>query len=154
MNALQEQAKQALLGAWTLVEWSEQRPDGRKTFPLGEDAVGQLMYSADGHIAAQLARRTRRSFPASDWRQAGEHDAARAFKEYFGYFGRFSIDSEREVVTHHIEGSWFPNLQGGDQERHYRFENELLVLDANTDWGKVRIVWRKAEASPEAAARI
>ena len=87
--------------------------------------------------------RGRRKFPSGDWRQAGEKDGARAFKEYFGYFGTFSIDTERQVVTHHVEGSWFPNLEGSDQERHYRFENDLLVLDAHTDWGKVRIVWRK-----------
>ena len=37
-----------LVGAWTLVEWSERRPDGGKAFPLGADAIGQIIYSADG----------------------------------------------------------------------------------------------------------
>jgi hypothetical protein len=138
--------KERLIGAWTLVEWSERQPGGSRAFPLGEDAIGQIVYTADGHVAAQLARRDRRdrrSFPSKDWREAGKEDAARAFKEYFGYFGTFSIDTDRQVVTHHVEGSWFPNLEADDQERHYRFENSLLVLDADTDWGKVRIVWRK-----------
>ena len=143
MNTDISKIEKRLLGAWTLVEWSEQPPGRPKTFPLGENALGQIVYSADGHVAAQLARRGRRKFQSGDWRQAGEKDGARAFKEYFGYFGAFSIDTERQVVTHHVEGSWFPNLEGSDQERHYRFENDLLVLDAHTDWGKVRIVWRK-----------
>ncbi|CDN57902.1 Hypothetical protein RG1141_PA10700 (plasmid) [Neorhizobium galegae bv. officinalis bv. officinalis str. HAMBI 1141] len=97
-------------------------------------------------MAAQLARHGRRTFPSGDWRAASTEDGARAFKEYFGYFGTFSIDTERRTVTHHIEGAWFPNLEGGDQKRHYRFESDLLVLDADTDWGRVRIVWRKAGA--------
>ena len=143
MNTDTFEIEKRLVGAWTLVEWSEQPPDGPKRFPLGEDAVGQIVYSAEGHVAAQLVRKGRRNFPSGDWRQAGEEDAARAFKEYFGYFGTFSIDAERQVVTHHVEGSWFPNLEGSDQERHYRFEDDLLALDADTDWGKVRIVWRK-----------
>jgi hypothetical protein len=144
MNAAVSEMQERLVGAWTLVEWSEQRPGGAKAFPLGEDAGGQIIYTADGHVAAQLVRHERRSFSSADWREASEKDAARAFKEYFGYFGTYSIDAERHVVTHHVEGSWFPNLEGKDQERHYRFENDLLVLDADTDWGKVRIVWRKA----------
>ncbi|WP_292321921.1 lipocalin-like domain-containing protein [Mesorhizobium sp.] len=135
-----------LLGAWTLIEWSELQPGKPKAFPLGEDAIGHI-YTADGHVAAQLARCERRAFPSEDWRDAGKDDAAHAFKDYFGYFGIFSIDTERQIVTHHVEGSWFPNLEGKDQERHYRFENGLLVLDADTDWGTVRIVWRKVLAS-------
>jgi len=138
------EAEKRLLGAWTLVEWSEQQSAGHKAFPLGEDAIGQLVYTADGHVAAQLARHGRRSFSSPDWSKAGEEDAARAFKEYFGYFGTFSIDIKRQVVTHHVNGSWFPNLEGQDQERRYRFEDGLLILDADTDWGKVRIVWRKS----------
>jgi hypothetical protein len=115
MNATKSKIEDRLLGAWTLVEWSEQRPSGSKAFPLGEDAIGQIVYTADGHVAAQLARRGRRSFPSADWRDAGEEDDARAFKEYFGYFGTSSINAEQHVVTHHIDGSWFPNLEGGDQ---------------------------------------
>lgn len=150
MNAMTSKVKERLLGAWTLVEWSEQRSGGSKAYPLGEDAIGQIVYTEDGHVAAQLARPARRSFPSADWREAEEEDAARAFKEYFGYFGTFTIDTESQVVTHHVEGSWFPNLAGSDQERHYRFENDLLVLDADTDWGKVRIVWRKAQSASKA----
>jgi hypothetical protein len=145
MNATISEVEERLLGAWALVEWSEQQAGGHTAFPLGEDAIGQIVYTADGHVAAQLARRGRRSFPSEDWREASDEDAAQAFKDYFGYFGTFSIDTERQVVMHHVEGSWFPNLEGGDQERRYRFENGLLVLDADTDWGKVRIVWQRAE---------
>lgn len=152
MNIAISSIKERLLGAWTLVEWSEQPPDGPKAFPLGEDAIGQLVYTADGHVAAQLARHGRRPFLSADWREADREDAARAFKEYFGYFGTFSIDAERHVVTHHVQGSWFPNLEGRDQERRYRFEKDLLILDADTDWGKVRIVWRKAQPYPDALA--
>jgi mxaD protein len=149
MNTASPTIKERLLGAWTLVEWSEQQADKSKVFPLGDDAIGQIIYTADGYVAAQLARGGRRSFPSRDWRDAGQDDAARAFKDYFGYFGTFSIDTERQVVTHHVEGSWFPNLEGSDQERHYRFENDQLVLDADTDWGTVKIVWRKAPATRE-----
>jgi hypothetical protein len=72
VNQRARTTEQQLLGSWTLIEWSEEKSGGSKAFPLGEDAVGQII-------------------------------------------------------------------------RHYRFEDELLVLDADTDWGRVRIVWRKAK---------
>jgi hypothetical protein len=48
--------------------------------------------------------------------------------------------------VHHIEGSWFPNLIGTDQVRYFRFEGDQIVLDADTEWGQVRIVWEKKRA--------
>lgn len=135
-----------LLGAWRLVEWFERRPNGGKAFPLGPDAIGQIIYSADGHVAAQLARRDVRPFASGDWREARDEEASHAFKNYFGYFGTFTIDVASSSVIHHVEGAWFPNLYGVDQARRFRIDGDLLHLDADTDWGQVVIIWKRAEA--------
>ena len=132
-----------LIGAWALVSWYEIAPDGHIGYPLGEDSVGQIVYSADGHVAAQIARRNPRRFPEDDPRKASDADSAAAWKDYFGYFGRYSVDLEQETVTHHIEGAWFPNLVGTRQVRHYRFEGAQLILDADTAWGRVRVIWSR-----------
>jgi Lipocalin-like domain len=68
--------------------------------------------------------------------------------EYFGYFGVYEVDLRRQSVIHHVKGSWFPNVGGGDQFRHFRLEGDLLVLDADTGWGKVRIVWARPRVKP------
>lgn len=70
-----------LVATWELVEWSVILPDGSKVFPLGEHAVGQIVYTEDGHVAAQLVAIERRRFDADDWREASKEEAARAFKE-------------------------------------------------------------------------
>jgi hypothetical protein len=67
-----------------------------------------------------------------------------AWKGYFGYFGTYSVDSGERSVTHRIEGAWFPNLVGTDQVRRYRFEDMRLILDADTAWGHVRIIWERS----------
>jgi hypothetical protein len=131
-------------GAWALKEWSEVRKDGSKTYPLGDHAIGQLIYTADGHMAAQLVAVGRTRFKSDDWREASEEEGAGAFKEYFGYFGTFSLDLARHAVIHHVKGAWFPNVEASDQLRVFRFEKGELVLDADTSWGKVRIVWVRA----------
>jgi hypothetical protein len=52
----------------------------------------------------------------------------------------------RNAVVHHVVGAWFPNVERSDQARIFKFEDDRLVLDADTKWGKVRIAWRRATA--------
>ncbi|MGB7764292.1 MAG: lipocalin-like domain-containing protein, partial [Candidatus Acidiferrales bacterium] len=40
-----------------------------------------------------------------DSREATAEERARAWLDYFGYFGSYSIDAEKNAVTHHVEGS-------------------------------------------------
>ena len=139
-----ETAVDWLIGAWDLISWYETKPNGDIEYPLGEDALGKLIYSADGHVSAQLVRRNLDRFGNDDWRRASEDESAAAWKGYFGYFGTYSVDLERRSVIHHIEGAWFPNLVGTNQVRRYRFEDSRLTLDAETAWGRVRIIWERS----------
>lgn len=132
-----------LIGAWRLVALREISANGKVVYPLGEDARGQIMYSADGRMSAQLTRAGAQKFANDDSREATPEERARAWLDYFGYFGTYSIDAEKNTVTHHVEGSSFPNLKGSKQIRFYRFEGERLVLDADAAWGKVQAVWER-----------
>jgi hypothetical protein len=133
-----------LIGAWDLVSWSEIKSDGN-TDPSPGD-IGKLIYTAEGYVSAQIVRRDLDHFQYDDWRRASEAEIATAWKGYFGYFGTYSVDAARQVITHHIEGASFPNLVGTNQVRHYRFEDSRLILDADTAWGRVRAIWERAAA--------
>jgi hypothetical protein len=133
----------SLLGSWRLVSWEERDNSGRISYPLGARAIGQIMYTSDGRMSAQLMRPDSPRFASEDWRRATPDEKSTAWGDYFGYFGTFSIDHHERSVIHHIEGSWFPNLLGTDQRRHFQFDGDRLILDADTEWGKVHIVWEK-----------
>jgi Lipocalin-like domain len=132
-----------LFGTWRLISWEERKAGLEVSYPLGADAVGQISYDPAGRMSAQLMRSNQPSFASEDWREAKAEEKAAAWSNYFGYFGTYTIDEQASTVVHHIEGSWFPNLMGTDQIRHFRFEGERIILDADTEWGKVRIVWEK-----------
>jgi hypothetical protein len=138
-----DQVRAELLGAWRLVTWQSIADDGTTSYPLGDDAIGQLMYDDADRVSAQLVRVNQRRFASDDWRQASAEEMCAAWPGYFGYFGTFTVDAEAAAVTHHIDAGWFPNLAGTEQERRYRFEGGQLVLNAGTTWGQVRIVWEK-----------
>ena len=131
------------VGSWRLLTWEERDDSGRVSYPLGPHAIGQIMYTPDGRMSAQLARPDAGRFASEDWRLATAEEKSQAWGNYFGYYGTFSIDPDNNAIVHHIEGSWFPNLVGTDQIRYFRLEGNRLILDADTKWGKVHIVWEK-----------
>lgn len=138
------QVRDRLLGAWLLLSNQLIGEDGALGYPLGDDAVGQLVYDSGGRVSAQLMRAGQPRFGSDDLGEAGAEEMCAAWPGYFGYFGTFTVDTGAETITHHVEGSSFPNLVGTDQVRRYRFDDGRLVLDADTPGGHVRITWKKA----------
>jgi Lipocalin-like domain len=132
-----------LIGAWRAVSWFEKDAKGELSYPMGKEANGQLIYTAEGRMSAQLMSVNAARFAKGDWRVATEEERARAWMDYFGYWGSFSIDEAKQAVIHHVEGSAFPNIVGTEQVRCFRFEGERLILNADTAWGKVQVEWEK-----------
>jgi hypothetical protein len=60
------QARDALVGAWRLVSWENRAADGQVTYPMGSDALGCLLYTADGHFSVTISRPGRPGFAAGD----------------------------------------------------------------------------------------
>lgn len=137
--------RERFLGTWRLVSWEWDDANGAVTSPLGEDPAGQLIYGASGTVSAQLMRRDQPRFQDDDWRKATDEEKAAAWSGYFAYFGSFTVDEGARTVTHHIEGSWFPNLVGTQQIRHYSFHEDRLSLEARTPWGRVSILWEREQ---------
>ncbi len=134
-----------LLGAWRLVGWSLVYADGRPPeYPLGEDAAGFLMYTADGHVSATLMRKARPpQAPAS------ATEAATAYAESFAYAGRFAVRDD--TVFHSIEVATNPALIGITSTRHIDLAGDTLTL-AGPDFSAASprtqcIVWRRAQAA-------
>ncbi len=135
-----------LIGAWSLLECAEIMQDGPKRLPYGERALGQVIYTANGRMTAQLVRAGRPAFPSDDYRDAPVELIATAFQDYFGYFGSYEVDAGAGTVTHFIEGASIPNLENKAQVRTFRLDSDRLVLEAATPWGFIRNTWVRPKA--------
>jgi hypothetical protein len=115
------------LGAWELVDWRSTDAAGNVTFPHGENAGGQVTYTANGRMSAHLMR--------------PPEDPADAPSQYIGYWGPFTVDFTAGTVTHHVIGSTQRNWIGSDQVRNFQFEgNDRLILSV----GSSRLTWVRA----------
>ena len=93
----------SLVGTWRLVEWT-----AGDSHPLGADAVGRLIYSGDGFMAAFLAR--------SD-----------GYSDALAYSGAWELRGAEEVV-HQVSISTRDSFVGKDLVRAVSWDGGDLVL--------------------------
>jgi hypothetical protein len=119
-------ATDLLVGTWRLLSWRNEASDGTVTRPMGEDAVGFLVYSGDGHVAAHLAKRDRPPFAHPDMVRGTAAENSAAMTTHISYVGTYAFDGT--TVVHHAILSSFPNWSGTDQVRRATFAGGTLLL--------------------------
>lgn len=118
----------SVVGSWRLVSYETQTAEGTKSFPLGQDLAGLAIYLPNGRVSIQFMRRDRPRFQSGDaWRGTLEEERA-AYEGFFGYAGRYTIDTARSVVTHHLEIASAPNYVGIDLVRTFSLSGNRLTL--------------------------
>ena len=130
-----------LIGAWRLESWALVYEDGRPAeHPLGRDARGLILYTADGHMSATLMRAKRKAFVSGT-----NDEKAAAYDDCFAYAGRFEVKGE--AVFHAIDVATNPSLAGIVSTRNVMLEGNRLTLvgpDFSPDAPRFhRIIWRR-----------
>jgi hypothetical protein len=115
-----------LVGTWRLVSFAFRSADGRFSYPFGEDALGYLIYTADGYMAASLMAADRPAFGSADTRGGTTEEKAAAWDTYVSYCGPYTLEDGR--VVHHAELSLIPGLSGSDQMRSYALDGDTLTI--------------------------
>jgi hypothetical protein len=125
--------RDAVLGGWELVSFvARDAATGEGRHPLGLSPLGLILYTADGHMSAQLA----------DPGMGG----------YIAYGGRFSVDEETSTLRHDVTMSLMPELLAQPQFRHAAIDGDILTLSATrTDDAGVtthsRLQWKRLSPS-------
>lgn len=140
--------RDALKGTWKLVALDVVR--GEQRLPLwGDSPAGQLVYTDDGYMAAELMASARRPWSSPDVLRVPADERAEALATYVSYAGRWEVDGD--TVTHHIDISVVPNWVGTRQTRRITLEGDALTLSTDPILfdGVVQVVearWRRAAA--------
>jgi hypothetical protein len=136
LAATTRQAPPVLLGTWRLVEYDNWDTDGRLTQPYGARPRGYFVYDATGHVTIQIARTPPMPAPPGN-RELTTAEKAQAYDSYVGYFGRYTVDATRGIVTHHVEGSLRPDYTDTDQPRPFRVSGDSLIVASGRSYRRV-----------------
>lgn len=130
-----------LIGTWRLVEFADLSKDGTWVYRFGEHPRGYFVYDATGRVHIQIMKvppLTR--FPeanSTDGKPPTAEHALAAYNAYFAYFGTYTVDAKKHVVTHHVEGSLAPDFTGTDQPRPFKLEGDRLEIGDGRTWRRV-----------------
>jgi hypothetical protein len=136
-GAFGEDAKK-LVGSWRLVETTS---DGKIRPERGATPLGIITYDASGWMAAQI-QPDRKPVGMAGKEPTGEEAKAAIFG-YTAYFGTFSVDEVKKVVTHHRIGSVSPGWETrADIHRAYSFDGPDRVILRPVD-NKNELIWER-----------
>ena len=132
-------ATQQIVGTWQLMTRTVSRPDGTTIVDpvLGEKPIGRLIYGASGAMSLQMMRTGRKNAIATSFSKPGDTNQ-RVILGYDSYFGRYTVDEKASTVTHHVEGSLFPEDLGKNWVRPFRLEGDTLTLRLTSEDGLTR----------------
>jgi len=131
----------ALIGTWRLVEVADLGKDGKWQYRFGEHPQGYFVYDPTGHVHIQIMKDPPLApFPEAnliDGNLPSPEHALAAYSAYVAYFGAYTVDEEKHVVTHHVEGSLAPDFIGTDQPRPFKLEADRLEIGDGKTWRRV-----------------
>jgi hypothetical protein len=137
--------KEKFTGAWRLISTEYSSEEGGVIYPFGREVIGQLMYDGKGNMSVQIINAKRPHFASNDWLKGTPEEIKAAFEGYRCYFGTYDVDEKKKIVTHHVQGSSFPNWMTGGVEhvRYYEFSgNRLTLRTAQLLMGGKKVVGR------------
>jgi mono/diheme cytochrome c family protein len=121
-------ANSRFAGVWKLVGEETRDPSGR--IVPGPNAAsggrfGFITYDPAGYMGVVLAWNKR---PAFKGKASTPEQARSALAAYNSYWGSFTVNDARGVVTHQTMGAVSPSFAGTNQERGFTFAGNRLTL--------------------------
>ena len=121
-------AAQRIIGTWQLVSRTVSVNGKVLNDPvLGAQPSGRLYYDATGVMSLQMMRQGRTAAIGTPT-EAKDRANPRAILGYDSYFGKYSVDERAGTVTHHVDGSLFPEDVGQDWVRPFTLDGDTLTL--------------------------
>ena len=118
----------SLAGAWRLVTFEFRKTDGSVIHPFGKEAHGTIIYTESGHYSAQLMRKGRPKFKSGDQMKGTVEEIETNYKGCISYFGTFQVNEKEGIISHYVESSIFPNMEGAEQKRYFELSEDRLQL--------------------------
>lgn len=118
-----------LVGTWRLIEYTDlDTLTGKWTYPYGKNPRGYFTYTSTNIVNLNISKEDQlkltedsaKKFPVSYYTLTENYS--------FGYFGSYSVDWQKSIVTHHVKGGsvlWYTDT---DQPRPFILKGDTLII--------------------------
>ena len=143
------QVAKMIVGTWRMAGAETRVVDGSgpTTYPRGKQPAGFIIYDPQGRMYVQIMNSDETRPPRKGEGPLTEKEQAQAYTSYTAYYGRYTIDEDKQSVTHHVEGSVNPRNIGNGMVRFVEVSQDRLSLNtfAKGPDGKERVTLRMWE---------
>ena len=129
-----------IVGTWRLIEHTDiDTISGKWFYRYGKNPRGYFTYTKSGVVNLNIS---------TDSPMKISEDSARNFSvnlyDYLitnavGYFGTYTVDLEKSIVTHHVKGGSYPWYFETDQQRPFIIKGDTLIITNNKTWKRVLV---------------
>jgi hypothetical protein len=143
--------KDAIVGAWSLVDFTAERGDGSRTEPFGANPIGTIIFTSDGHFSLFQSRNDLPKIASDDPTKATAEEATAIVGGSIAYYGTYSVNETDLSLSLDLKGSTFANLLGRPAQKKIVTsisvaDGELKLEDPKTLSGiSLQTVWKRTD---------
>ena len=121
-----------LVGTWRLIEYANlDSATGKWEEPYGKNPKGYFTYTKTGIVNLNISTETPLKISEDSAKNLSINYLTLVDNYSFGYFGTYTVDWEKSIVTHHVKGgsvSWYIDT---DQPRPFTLKGDTLIIGNN-----------------------
>ncbi len=129
-----------ITGTWRLVEFADlDTATSTWTYPYGRNPKSFFTYTKNGIVNLNISAETPVKISEDSAKNLNINLLDWVYNNSLGYFGTYSVDFNRSIVTHHVTGGALPWYIDTDQERPFILKGDTLTIGDNKTWKRVLI---------------
>lgn len=129
-----------LIGTWKLIEYTDlDSTTGKWVYDYGKHPRGFFTYTKTGIVNLNISVGTALTISEDSAKNYKINLLKWVYNYSFGYFGTYSVDFDKSIITHHVTGGSLPWFVDTDQPRPFIFKGDTLIIGDNKTWKRVLI---------------
>jgi len=129
-----------LIGTSRLVEFADlDAATSTWTYSYGKNPKGYFTYTKNGIVNLNISSETQLKISKDSARNFRTNLLNWVDSNSVGYFGTYSVDFNKSIVTHHVKGGGLPWYIDTDQQRPFILKGDTLIIGDNKTWKRVLV---------------
>ncbi|WP_207496765.1 lipocalin-like domain-containing protein [Aridibaculum aurantiacum] len=129
-----------LIGTWRLIEFSDLDTATLEwKYQYGRNPKGYFTYSKSGIVNINISAEAPLKISRDSAKNYNISLLNWINKYSVGYFGTYTVDFDKSILTHRVEGGSLPWYIDTDQARHFVLKNDTLTIGNSKTWKRVLV---------------
>jgi hypothetical protein len=129
-----------IVGTWKLIEYSNLDSETLKwTYPYGKNPKGYFTYTKSGVVNLNISTETPLKISEDSAKNYNINLLNWVNHFSIGYFGTYTVDFNKSIVTHHVKGGSLPWYIDTDQPRPFILKGDTLIIGDSQTWKRILV---------------